>query len=205
MQLIDISHVLDETTPIYPGDYKTILSRYATLEKDYYNAYLLQSCLHTGTHLDMPMHLLDDPKTAAEFPLEHFMGKGVLLDVRGEMLIDMKPEYQDLVDENDIVLLYTGFEENYQTDSYFTQHPAVSDTLAQFLISKKIKLLGMDMTSPDAPPFPIHKSLLSAGIFVLENLTNLQSLIGLASFEVMAFPLKISAEASFVRAVCKVE
>lgn len=38
---------------------------------------------------------------------------------------------------------------------------------------------------------------------MLENLTNLNSLLGIDSFEVMAFPLKICAEASLVRAVCR--
>jgi len=206
MRLIDISHVLDENTPVYPGDYKTALSKYKFIEKDYYNAYLLQSCLHTGTHIDMPMHLLDgDSRAAKDFPLERFFGNGVLLDVRGESVIEMKSVYSELVNENDIVLLLTGFDKNYYQDEYFTRHPAVSDELAEFFVSKRIKILGMDMPSPDYPPFPAHKKLIGNDIFILENLTGLQSLIGAEKFEVMAPPLKINAEASFVRAVCRVE
>ena len=205
MRLIDISHILDENTPIFPGDYKTTLSIHRTMEKDYYNAYLLQSCLHTGTHIDIPMHLVEDNKTAADFLLESFWGKGVLLDVRGEKSIEMKPKYKEIIDEQDVVLLFTGYDINYFKDEYFTQHPTVSDDLAEFLLSKKIKILGMDMPAPDYPPFTFHKALLRSGVFVLENLTNLQSLIGIGKFKVMALPLKINAEASFVRAVCIVD
>lgn len=61
------------------------------------------------------------------------------------------------------------------------------------------------MPAPDYPPFTFHKALLSNDIFVLENLTNLGSLLDKPNFEVMAFPLKISAEASFVRAVCQID
>jgi len=64
-------------------------------------------------------------------------------------------------------------------------------------------MLGMDMPAPDYPPFTFHKSLLSNGIFILENAANLEELTNLSAFEVMAFPLKISAEASLVRAVCR--
>ena len=205
MRLIDISHVLDENTPIFPGDYKTTLSIYRTIEKDYYNAYLLQSCLHTGTHIDMPMHLVDDKKYAANFLLDSFWGKGVLLDVRGEKSIEMKSIYKEMIDDQDVVLLFTGCDINYFKDEYFTHHPTISDDLAEFLLSKKIKMLGMDMPAPDYPPFIFHKELLRSGVFVLENLTNLQSIIGINEFKVMALPLKINAEASFVRAVCVVD
>ena len=202
MKLVDISHVLDENTPVFPGDYKTALSIYAVIEKDFYNAHLLQTCLHTGTHIDMPMHLVEDERTVAQFPLDAFYGRGVLLDVRGENPITMKPIYKETVREHDVVLLFTGFDANYGKDEYFTEHPAVSDELADFLLSRRIKILGMDMPSPDHPPYKFHRELLKAGILVLENLTNLQSMTGVGSFEVMALPIKIEAEASFVRAVC---
>ena len=204
MKLIDISHVLDGHTPVFPGDCATTFTEYKTLERDYYSAYLLQSGLHTGTHVDMPMHLVPDGRHAKDFPPDCFCGKGVLLDVRGETVISMKPEYESLVCEQSIVLLYTGHDEVYFREEYFTRHPVVGDDLATFLLSRRIKMLGMDMPAPDCEPYVFHKQLLAAGIFVLENLTNLQSLIGLTSFEVMALPLKISAEASLVRAVCVV-
>ena len=205
MKLIDISHTLDENTPAFPGDYKTILSKNRTLEENYYNAYLLQSGLHTGTHIDAPMHLTNDIRTIDEFPLDSFCGRGVLLDVRGEKTISMKPAYREMINEQNIVLLFTGFDKVYFEEEYFTQHPVVGDDLASFLLSRKIKMLGMDMPSPDCSPYTLHKELLRNGIFVLENLTNLQSLIGAPNFEVMALPLKLSAEASFVRAVCLID
>ncbi|MCL2320947.1 MAG: cyclase family protein [Oscillospiraceae bacterium] len=202
MKLIDISHVLDENTPIFPGDPKTTLTRIKTIDKDYYNAYLLQSCFHTGTHVDIPMHLINDSRTVIDFPLDGFVGRGILLDVRGEKTLEMKPIYKEMISKQDIVLTFSAFDKKYFQEEYFSQHPTVSDELADFLLSRKIKMLGMDMPSPDYPPFTFHKELLRNGIFVLENLTNLQSLIGIKKFEVMALPLKIRSEASFVRAIC---
>ena len=202
MNIIDISHILNNETPIFPGDYKTSVSVYKTIEKDYYNSYLLQSCLHTGTHIDMPMHLVVDERTAADFPPDCFCGRGVLLDVQGENSIDMKAAYERLIHEGDVVLLCTGWDAKFETDEYFSGYPGISDEFGDFLISKRIKILGMDAPSPDHSPYTIHKKLLESGIFILENLTNLHSLTGIGGFEVMALPLKISAEASFVRAVC---
>lgn len=203
MALIDITHVFDENTPIYPGDFKTLLVKHKTTEKDYYCAYELHTALHTGTHIDIPMHLIDDDRMVKDFQAGDFIGNGVVLDVRDEECISMKPEYNVLVKEKDIVLLYTGYDKYYHEPKYFSDHPVVGDELAHFLLSKNIKMLGMDMPAPDKPPFVFHKDLLRNGVFVLENLTNLGALLNLREFEVFALPLKISAEASLVRAVCR--
>lgn len=203
MALIDITHVFDEDTPVYPGDFKTQLVRHKIFEKDYYCAYELHTALHTGTHIDIPMHLIDDYRMVKDFHADDFIGNGVVLDVRNEDSISMKPEYNDMIKEKDIVLLYTDFDQYYHEPKYFSDHPIVSDELARFLLSKNIKMLGMDIPAPDYPPFVFHKELLRNGIFVLENLTNLGVLLNLRSFEVIALPLKISAEASLVRAVCR--
>ena len=204
MRIIDISHTLNEKTPLYPGDYPLSLSKYKNLADDFYTLYVLASSLHTGTHLDMPMHLLDDGRTAADFPADRFIGRGVVLDVRGQNTIAMDASYENIIKQDDIVLLYTGFDAKYFQEEYFESHPVVSSELCEFLISRKIKMLGMDMPAPDFAPFEIHKALLSNEIFLLENLTNLHGLLDAAELEVIALPLKIKAEASFTRAVCRI-
>ncbi len=205
MKTIDISYGLSSNTPVYPGDVQMELYQNKTLENDYYNAFLLHGNLHTGTHVDVPMHLLPDDRTIDCFPIEHFFGRGVLLDVRGENPIEMKEAYEKIITKGDIVLLYTGFDEwNQDENIYFHQHPVVAENLGLFLKSRQIKMLGMDMPSPDFPPFHIHKMLLNEDIFILENITNLKALLQVESFEVFAVPLKIAAEASFVRAFARI-
>ena len=204
MKWIDISHILDNDTPLYPRDYHTSIEPYQHMETDGYNACLLKTCMHTGTHVDMPMHLIADERTADQFPLDGFAGRGVLLDVRGENPIPMRDEYRKMDFEGAVVLLYTGFGDRYKEPGYFTDHPSVSAELCAFLLSQQIKMLGMDAPAPDHPPFEFHKALLREGIFVLENAANLGALLGAGDFEVMAFPLKIAAEASLVRAVCRI-
>jgi Predicted metal-dependent hydrolase len=202
MKLIDLSHPLNGATPVFPGDHPTSLTKHTSLEEEHFTSYVLTSTMHTGTHVDVPMHLIDDARTVADFPLDKYAGKGVLLDVRGETVISMKPRYRDIVSEDSVVLLYTGFDARYGTAEYFTYHPHVSRELAEFLISRKIKMIGIDMPSPDHSPYVVHKALLENDIVILENLTNLHPLTQLTDFIIAAFPLKISAEASLVRAVC---
>ena len=162
--------------------------------------------MHAGTHIDAPRHFLNSDMYIKDYKLESFIGNGCLLDVRGENVISLKDEYYDIVKENDIVLLFTGFSSLYgKVDYYegFNNHPIVDIELGNFFVEKKIKMLGMDTPKPDNYPFEIHKLLLNNDIFIMENLTNLDKLINISCFEVIALPLKIRAEASIVRAIAR--
>lgn len=190
--------------PIYPGDINVSIEHIKNLEEDQYTAYTLLTGMHVGTHIDCPMHLLPDEKTIAEYPLECFVGEGILLDCRGEMSIDMKEAYRHMIKPNAIVLFYTGMDEKYGEEVYYNNHPTLTETLADFLVAQKVKMIGIDMPSPDSHPFNIHKVLLGNGIFIIENMRDLKELLGIQSFEIIAFPLKIEAEASLIRAVAQI-
>lgn len=205
MKIIDLSHTVGNQTPPYPGDAPLALTQERWLEADHYNAFSLRGGLHVGTHVDMPMHMLDDARTADRFPIGRFAGPGVLLDVRGENPIRMRPEYRERISPGDMVLLYTGFDAHFgQPERYFTRHPVMEYPFAEFLLERRIGLLGMDMPSPEQIPMRIHRLLLGRDIFILENLRNLGALQNVESFELWALPLKLEAEASPVRAVALV-
>lgn len=203
-ELIDLAHKIHDDMPVYPVDDPVELDQTKSFEEEGYNYFRLETGLHAGTHIDTPMHMTDDDTYMNEVPLEKFTGNGCVLDVRGQNPIEFKDEYSDVVKENDIVLLYTGFDEKYGSEEYNNEHPLVDGSLAEFLIEKKIKMLGMDIPTPDREPFNIHKMLFNNDIMIMENLTNLSELLHVENFEIIAFPLKIKADSSVVRAVAKV-
>jgi kynurenine formamidase len=203
---LDLSHTIDDRMPVHPYDGEVSLFRDKTLEQDKYNNSRLTTGMHAGTHIDAPGHFLESSLYISDYPLERFMGDGCLLDVRGETVISFREEYEHIVGEGSIVLLLTGLGTLYRTPAYyqgFNDHPLVDVSLAEFFCRKRIKMLGLDTPKPDNYPFEIHRLLLSKGIFILENLTNLEALVGVPEFEVIAFPLKIRAEGSPVRAVAR--
>lgn len=200
MKYIDLSHEIKNDMPIYPGDIEVRLDKEKNYTKDGYNADCFFSSMHSGTHIDAPLHILND-KYISEYSVERFIGNAVLLDVRGEKIINIKDEYYRDIKENDIVLLFTEWDSFYGKEEYYVNHPIISDELAELLIKKKIKMIGIDMPSPDREPFNIHKKLCENDIFILENLTNLNKLLYNENIQVFAQPLKIQAEASLVRVV----
>ena len=201
--LVDLSHTLADSMPVYPGDDPTRLIRTRSIEDDGYTYFRMETGMHVGTHLDAPLHFIQGGAPVSALPVEKFAGRGRLIDARGQEVIEYKPEYDEMVSPGDIVLLRTDHSRLFGTAGYYLEHPVVGDCLGEFLIAKGIKMLGMDLPSPDQPPFTVHKSLLGAGIPLLENLTNLAALEGQGDFEVMAFPLKIASEGCPVRVVAR--
>lgn len=201
--IIDLSHPLQDGTPAYPGDEPCRLVQTKRVETDGYASFLLNTGLHAGTHLDAPAHFLQDGALVKDLPLETFIGKGCLLDVRGERTLGYKREYDSLVEQGDIVLLWTDHSKKYGSPEYYGCYPVIEEEIAEFLVRKGIKMLGLDLPSPDGMPFAVHKRLLGAGIPIIENLTNLAALAEIRTLEVMAFPLRIGAEGSPVRVVAR--
>ena len=201
MKYIDLSHEIKNEMPVYPGDKEVNLIK----EKDYiekgYNSFSIDTEMHAGTHIDAPLHMQENKSYISDYPIERFIGNVALLDVRGEKIIDVKDEYYINIKENDIVLLFTGWDNFYGKEEYYTEHPVVSRELAELLIKKKIKMLGMDMPSPDRDNYEIHNVLFENDIFLLENLTNLNKLLYNEEIQLFAQPLKVQSEASLVRAV----
>ena len=204
-KFIDLSHEIIDNMVIHPYDNKVKLYQDKYLEEDKYNNFRLEIGMHAGTHIDTPMHLTKRKTFINEIPLNNFVGNGCLLDVRGEKIIGFKQEYIDVVNENDIVILFTSHSDKYGTKEYYKNHPVINEELADFFIEKKIKMLGMDLPSPDKYPFEIHKKMFQNNILIIENLTNLFELVNINNFNIIAFPLKIKAEASIVRVIASID
>ncbi|WP_265443551.1 cyclase family protein [Acetivibrio straminisolvens] len=204
MKLIDLAHKIEDFLPAYPGDDETRLINTRKLKEDSYTNHRLQIDMHSGTHIDSPMHLIDSNAYICEYPLESFIGEGCIIDVRNEPVIKLKKEYKDKITEGCILLLYTGLYHKFGAKEYFYEHPVVDMEFAEFMVERKIKILGMDTPSPDKPPFPVHKLLLKSKIFILENLTNMDTLLDAEKFEVIALPLNIKADSSILRVVARV-
>lgn len=204
-KIIDLTHTIKDNMPVYPGDEYTRVYKTQTLEQNGYNNHRLEISMHTGTHIDSPMHLLQSSRYISDIPIEALIGRGCVLDVRGEENIIMKEAYMDKVKEGDIVLLHTGFDSKYGEEQYYKNHPTIDKDLADFFIKREIKALGMDLPSPDRYPFEMHKLLLGKDILIIENVTNINKLIGETDFEVFALPIKIMADGASARVIARIK
>lgn len=204
MTYIDLSHTFVDTMPVFPGDPATSLKQITTIAANGYTDHQLTSVMHVGTHMDAPLHMIEGGKYMDEFPPEKFVGPGVLVRVYNKPVIDVDALNGLSISQGSIVLLYTGMAEKYGTDAYNTDYPRITQAFAEKLVSCGVAIVGMDMINPDKEEtYPIHKTLLSNDVLIIENMTNMQSLVGVPSFDVLAFPVKLHAEAAQVRVIAR--
>jgi kynurenine formamidase len=211
VKYIDLSWYIEDKMPVHPYDDEISLYQDKFLDIDKYNNFKLKTGTHMGTHIDSPMHMTKSDVFIGDYDLDRFCGNAVLLDVReicckrnwddGNYVIGIGDISLDKIMENDIVIFYTGHDVKYGTPEYYQEHPVLDIEVAEVMLKKKVKLVGFDLPSPDNYPFEVHKKLLSNGVFIVENLKNLGLLIEKKRFDVFMFPLKIKADASFIRAV----
>jgi kynurenine formamidase len=199
---IDLSVKLNQETPVYPGDAPVKIEPAGKIERDGFNDHVVSINTHVGTHIDAPLHMLADGKTLDQMPVEQFIGRGVLIAVDNEFTIESLQQAD--IHAGDIVLFHTGMSEQYHDPIYFEKYPAMSDEMAQYLVSQKVKMVGVDTGSIDnIDGFPIHKTLLAGNVLIIENLTNLDKLIGKV-FRVYALPIKLTLDGAPARVIAEI-
>ena len=203
MPFLDLSHTVMHNLPVFPGEKPPSLLPDDLPEDTGYITYRLETNFHTGTHIDAPFHVLSGSKTIDAYPVDAFFGKAMVLDVRGEKLIRMRGEWNDLFCSYPVILFCTGHSSAWKAERYYLDYPVFQENIAIALKESQVRIVGFDTPSPDVAPYPFHSIFLHGDRFMVENLTNLELLLGKQDIEFMAFPLKLQAEASLVRAVAK--
>jgi kynurenine formamidase len=211
--IVDLSHPLDDDTPVYPGDPVARFEPATTIGEHGYNVLHVRMGSQTGTHVDAPFHFLADGARIDELPLELFLGPAVVADVRGKAphepitWADLAP-VADRVGPGRMLLLHTGWDAHWGTDAYF-DHPFLDGGAAERLVAAGVRTIGLDALSLDetvlggepAGGFPAHLAVLGAGGVIVENLRNLADLPS-AEPVVSVLPLRLSgADGAPVRAV----
>ncbi len=204
MTLVDLSVVVNEDTPAYPGDPKIKIDVTGVFEKDTYNDHLVAFDVHSsGTHIDAPWHMVEGGKTLDQIQIEQFIGRGRLIKLENKTF-SLEAVKLAGIDMSDIVLFHSGMSDIYGKDEYYSNRPEMSEEIAHYLVDKKVKMIGVDMCSPDDKPFPVHGILLSAGVLIIENLTNLAGLEG-KEFTVYALPIKLQLDGAPARVIAEVK
>ena len=184
MKIHDISKDL-LTAPVYPGDPEPSLRHLRQMAfGDAYNLSELTMCLHTGTHLDAPLHFLPDGADIAALPLSDVVGECTVAELDGPILG---------ADAEDLLPRIRGGRLLIKGDAWLTPSAA-------FVLSE-LKLIGTELASV-APPevvASVHRQLLGEGTLLLENLD--LSDVTPGTYFLVAAPVKIEgAEGAPVRA-----
>ncbi|MDR0571122.1 MAG: cyclase family protein [Clostridiales Family XIII bacterium] len=175
-QIIDISRPLFECET-YPGDSKPRFARVKTVAADGFCLTDMTLCVHNGTHVDAPMHFIDDGAGVGDLPLDAFYGKCVVKAWDGSI-----PQGCER-------LLLRGGHSLTATD-------------AELIARSGVRLLGVEGLSvgEGETTNDVHMTLLGAGVIPLEGLALTEVRDG--EYVLSAMPLNLGkCDGSPVRAV----
>jgi len=207
MRIYDITVPLSPSLPVYPGDPNVAITPVAQLQwGDAANVSRLVLSSHTGTHLDAPRHffqaglaidgiaphILMGPARVCAFPdaTTHLTADDLRpLELAGTQRLLFKTPNSALWER-------AGFQTNYI---------ALTESAAHLLVDLGVQLVGIDYLSVDAfehQDFPVHRTLLGAGVLILEGLDLRHVPPG--DYELLALPLLLQdGDGAPVRAILR--
>jgi len=214
---IELSHVIEDGMMAYPGlprpkigaflDHQASRSRY----KDQAEFYLgkVEMVCNLGTYLDSPFHRYRNGLDLSQIPLEKVAGiEGIVIDGIASKDRSILIHAKDEELKGRAVLIRTGWDKRWGTESYWEPGPYLSEDSIDLLIRSKASLVGVDFWNVDDtmnPSRPVHTNLLASNILIVEHLCNLSALPQ-TGFRFYAVPLRIVRGASFpVRAFAEIE
>jgi arylformamidase len=207
MKVFDLSHLINQDMPVYPGTEKPELINAMTIELHGFAEKKISIYSHVGTHIDAPGHILESGETLDKFHADKYFGRACKVDLTNlssnKIDLPLLKKSKSLFEKAEFILLNTGWSKYWNTDLYFTDFPTLTAEAAEWLCGFPIKGIGVDTISVDccnSTNMPIHKILMSHKKIIIENLNNLLPLPE-NNFFFTCLPLKIEdADGSPVRA-----
>jgi arylformamidase len=144
---------------------------------------------HTGTHIDFPAHVVQGGKTSSDFSIEDLIGSGLIIEVPDvEKSITRKFVAEQSILSNDFVFFKTSNSRLSKQDKFTDKYVYIEPEAAEELLKKGVKIVGIDYISVDryeAEDLPVHKSLLSKDVLIVEGLELNNAPIGRCKIYIM--------------------
>lgn len=186
--MVDLSHPLTSDIPTWDGGCGFVLQSLYVPEM-LFDVQKITMNAGVGTHMDAPSHTVREGQDVAHFPLSNCytychvvdLSQEVTQDtvITREMLLSYEQEY-GIFAEKSWVFIMTGWGKKWQDSHTYRnpdqqgimRFPILDSKASELLILRNIAGMGIDTLSPDRDggDFLVHKMLLSAGIFIIENL-----------------------------------
>lgn len=205
MKIIDISVSIDENVPVWPtASAPQCISTFSIGKGHSANDSSIHMGLHTGTHIDAPLHFIDKGKSIDELQLETFIGPALIVH-----LPRVKEITADDLDKLEIkkdvtrILFKTSNSSLWGSGSQFKKdYVGLTVSAAKWLVKRNIKLVGVDYLSiaKFEEAIEVHKILLGEGVALLEGINLSKVKPGI--YQLICLPIRFAnLEAAPVRAV----
>lgn len=156
LQFYELSHPWGHGAPSMPGDDDVSLRRSVKHAQHGVMAHRIRMVMHSSTHLNAPIHLVQKGAGVGSIALDRLFGNGVVVSIpKGKWEL---VEVSDLeaatpaIQAGDFVVVVTGWHKKYSDSlEYFGDAPGLSKGAADWLVAKGVRLVGIDTPQIDHP------------------------------------------------------
>jgi arylformamidase len=165
MEIFDISVPIRTGMVTYPGDPQVRLERVASIAGGSpANVSKLDFGVHSGTHVDAPVHFIEGAAGVEKLPLDVLLGPCVVVAAEGLSLDDVTGAPKG----TERILFKTPNSELLAQNEFPEEFARLDGEAAQLLVNRGVKLIGVDWLSVGDEE--AHRILLGAGVVPVEGL-----------------------------------
>jgi arylformamidase len=191
---IDVSVTVRHGMPHWPGNPPIVLERVMDLGRgDDCNVSRLAMGVHSGTHMDGPVHFIHEAPGLDEMPLSATMGAARVIEIDDPREITVSEISRHGLQAGERVLFRTSNSTRcWHSDAFVEDFVSISEHAAVHLAETKVQTVGIDYLSVGgyrSGGAEIHRILLRAGIWIIEGL-DLSRVTG-GRYEMICLPVKL--------------
>jgi arylformamidase len=191
---IDVSVSLRSGMVHWPDNPPVQIERALSIEHgDAANVSEISMGAHTGTHMDGPIHFVQDGKGLDEMPLTATIGRARVIEVHDPESIKPDELHPHGLRRGERILFRTqNSARRWSTEDFMEDFVYCSQEAARYLAESGIRTVGVDYLSVGGfrkDGEETHRALLEAGIWVIEGLE--LSEVEAGEYELICLPVKI--------------
>jgi arylformamidase len=171
VEIIDISVPIRPGMIVYEGDPEVHVERARSIaDGASANVSRLDFGVHSGTHVDAPVHFLEGGAGAETLPLEVLVGTAHVVDATGvqHVLEEEALRRLALPERAERLIFKTTNSQLWELDEFTGEFVRLSGNGARYLVGRGVRLVGIDYLSVGDEK--AHVELLRAGVVPLESL-----------------------------------
>lgn len=191
---IDISVPLRNAMVHWPSDPPVKIERVSDIAHgDTSNLSTISMGSHTGTHMDAPLHFIQQAKSISDMPLDTTIGRARVIEIHDTESIKPEELEQHRIRRGERILFKTlNSTRGWKTDHFIEDFVFISKEAAHFLTERGVKVVGVDYLSVGGfkrDGAYIHQTLLGGGIWIIEGLD--LSGVNPGKYNLICLPLKL--------------
>jgi arylformamidase len=191
---IDVSVSLHSGMVHWPDNPPVSIERALNIEYgDTANVSKISMGVHTGTHMDGPLHFVREGKGLDEMPLDATIGRARVIEISDSESIKPNELHSYRLQYGERILFRTqNSARSWSSEDFIEDFVYVSQEAARYLADRGIRTVGVDYLSVGGfrnDGVETHQALLEAGIWVIEGLD--LSEVEPGAYELVCLPIKI--------------